>query len=319
MWQRFTERARKAVFAAQDEASERNGNFVGTEHLLLGMLRETDTMAVKMLVRMGVDPSRLREMLAAQVPQGEGRHDGEKELTPACKQVIEHAYTEARGLDNNFIGTEHLLLGLLHESEKRSNALAGRALNRLGVDLGQARATLRAIQEEATGGSSPSPAAQIQHKGPFASHYFEVNLPGFGKAAFGRVRPLSTSPENAPDPPHPLRGQIGMLRDGERKRVELTPDWEAVPAFLEMMSLRDEFAYREMAEAGTFLRAAAGTPIKVLASELLRAGNEIKGLIGDTLIVRVRLLEGELAGRIGYVTQNLIQDLRPDDRPFPPD
>jgi len=143
MWQRFTERARRVVFFAQEEAGRLGENYVSTEHLLLGLVRESDSVAARILDRMGVSLSRIRSEIERQVTRGDGRLGQDMQLTPRAKRVIDLAYDEARQLNNNYIGTEHLLLGLIREGE----GLAGRVLARLGVDLERTRKEVMSLQE----------------------------------------------------------------------------------------------------------------------------------------------------------------------------
>ena len=143
MWQRFTERARKVVFFAQEEAGRLGENYVSTEHLLLGLVRENDTVAARVLDRLGISLGRIRSEIERQVAHGEGRLGQDMQLTPRAKRVIDIAYDEARQLNNNYIGTEHLLLGLIREGE----GLAGKVLAMLGADLDQARHEVVLLQE----------------------------------------------------------------------------------------------------------------------------------------------------------------------------
>lgn len=143
MWQRFTERARKVVFYAQDEASRLGENQVSTEHLLLGLVRETDSVASRILDRLGVTLHRVKQEVERFAHKGEPRQGSEMQLTPRARRVIDLAYDEARQLNNNYIGTEHLLLGLIREGE----GLAARILSKLGVDLERARKEVMHLQE----------------------------------------------------------------------------------------------------------------------------------------------------------------------------
>ncbi|MEP0766500.1 MAG: ATP-dependent Clp protease ATP-binding subunit [Fimbriimonadia bacterium] len=143
MWQRFTERARKVVFFAQEEAQRFGEGYVSTEHLLLGLVREADSVAARVLDRMGISLSRLRTEIERQLPRGESRSAQEMQLTPRAKRVIDLAYDEARQLNNNYIGTEHLLLGLIREGE----GLAARVLSKLNVDLEKTRREVMSLQE----------------------------------------------------------------------------------------------------------------------------------------------------------------------------
>jgi ornithine carbamoyltransferase len=135
MWQRFTERARRVVFFAQEEAGRLGENYILTEHLLLALLRENDSVAARILDRMDVSLGHIRNEIERQVKRGDGRLGQEMQLTPRAKRVIDLAYDEARQLNVNYIGTEHLLLGLIREGE----GLAGRVLMKLGVELEKVR------------------------------------------------------------------------------------------------------------------------------------------------------------------------------------
>jgi ATP-dependent Clp protease ATP-binding subunit ClpC len=143
MWHRFTERARRIVFFAQEEASRMGESFVGTEHLLLGLIREPDSVAMRILVdQIGVFPERIRAAVEQQAQRGTGSGRRDMQLTQAAKRSIDLAYEEATRLKNNYIGTEHLLLGLVAEGE----GLAARVLIAQGADLEMVRRHVEAMQ-----------------------------------------------------------------------------------------------------------------------------------------------------------------------------
>ena len=158
MWQRFTERARKTVFFAQEEAGKLGKNYVSTEHLLLGLIREGDTVAARVLDRLGVSRGRIRADLERQVARGDGRLSQDMQLTPRAKRVIDLAYDEARQLGNNYIGTEHLLLGLLREAE----GMAGKTLIKLGVELERTRMEVKQLQELGKGQIEENTPSKVQ-------------------------------------------------------------------------------------------------------------------------------------------------------------
>jgi excisionase family DNA binding protein len=143
MWQRFTQRARNVVFFAQEEATGMGHGFVGTEHLLLGLVRERDHVAARLMTRMGVDLDAIRPEIERQAQRGTDPLGQELQLTPRSKRVIDLAYEEARELNNNYVGTEHLLLGLIGEGE----GLAARVLRPFGVDVERARREVILEQE----------------------------------------------------------------------------------------------------------------------------------------------------------------------------
>ncbi len=155
MWQRFTERARKVVFYAQEEAQKFGEGYVSTEHLLLGLVRESDSVAARVLEKLGVSLNRIRVEVEKQLPRGDARPSQDMTLTPRAKRVIDLAYDEARNLNNNYIGTEHLLLGLIREGD----GLAGRVLAKLGVELERARREVMALQDNESQQKSGSGAS----------------------------------------------------------------------------------------------------------------------------------------------------------------
>lgn len=143
MWQRFTESARKAVFYAQEEAQNYAEGFVSTEHILLGLIREPTNVSCEVIEKMNIKCSKIKSELEKAMPKGDGRAQADLSLTPRAKRAIDLAYDEARNLNNNFIGTEHLLLGLIREGD----GLAGRTLAKCGVTLENTRALIMQQQE----------------------------------------------------------------------------------------------------------------------------------------------------------------------------
>lgn len=142
MWQRFTERARTAVYFAQEETAKLNDNQVTTGHLLLGLMRTEGSSGVQVLDRLGVAPDAVEKEVRRVLRPGGIHPVTEMSLTTRAKVSIDRAYEEARALDNDYIGTEHLLLGIIAEEIG-----AGRVLVRLGADLDRTRAVVREMQE----------------------------------------------------------------------------------------------------------------------------------------------------------------------------
>ncbi len=134
-FEKFSERARRVLTLAQDEAKHFNHSYIGTEHILLGLVREDEGVAAKVLVNLGIGSGKVRSAVEFIIGRGEKPASGEIGLTPRAKRVIELAIDEARSLSHNYIGTEHLLLGLLREGE----GVAARVLDSLGVTLERAR------------------------------------------------------------------------------------------------------------------------------------------------------------------------------------
>src|SRR5205814_1005184 len=132
---KFTERARKVLQLAQEEAQRFNHNYIGTEHLLLGLVREGEGVAAKVLANLGVDLNKVRSAVEFIIGRGERTVTGDIGLTPRAKKVIELSVEEARRLNHNYIGTEHLLLGLVREGE----GIAAGVLESVGVNLARVR------------------------------------------------------------------------------------------------------------------------------------------------------------------------------------
>src|ERR671911_218800 len=149
MFERFTERARKVVVLAQDEARHFNHNYIGTEHLLLGLLREDEGVAAQALYSLNVALDEVREQVESIVGYGEEGTGAQAPFTPRSKKVLELALREALQLGHNYIGTEHILLGLVRESE----GVAARVLSNLDVDPDKVR---REVVRRLGGGRSRS-------------------------------------------------------------------------------------------------------------------------------------------------------------------
>ncbi|MCA1997663.1 MAG: ATP-dependent Clp protease ATP-binding subunit, partial [Armatimonadetes bacterium] len=191
MWQRFTERARKVVFYAQEEAQRFGEGYVSTEHLLLGLVREQDSVAARVLDKLGVSLGRIKAEIEKQLPRGDVRNNQEMSLTPRAKRVIDLAYDEARNLNNNYIGTEHLLLGLIREGD----GLAGRVLNKLGVDLERARREVMSLQDGDSGSPRPGPSQRGSSSSRESTASRTQTLDEFGRdltqlARMGKLDPV---------------------------------------------------------------------------------------------------------------------------------
>jgi ATP-dependent Clp protease ATP-binding subunit ClpC len=135
MFERFTERARRVIILAQEEAKRLNHSAVGTEHILLGIVREGEGVASKVLESLNISPERVRAEIESAIGRGERTPHEEVTFTPRAKKVLELALDEARRLGHNYIGTEHLLLGLIREGE----GVAARVLEAMGADLERVR------------------------------------------------------------------------------------------------------------------------------------------------------------------------------------
>ena len=140
---KFTERARKVLTLAQEEAQRFQHNYIGTEHLLLGLVREGEGVAAKVLTNLGIQLKDVRRAVEYIIGRGDRVAPGDIGLTPRAKKVIELAVDEAKLLKHQYIGTEHLLLGLVREG----GGIAAGVLESMGVKLEQVRTeTLKVLQ-----------------------------------------------------------------------------------------------------------------------------------------------------------------------------
>ena len=135
MFERFTDRARRVVVLAQEEARMLNHNYIGTEHILLGLIHEGEGVAAKALEALGISLEAVRSQVEEIIGQGQQAPSGHIPFTPRAKKVLELSLREALQLGHNYIGTEHILLGLIREGE----GVAAQVLVKLGADLSRVR------------------------------------------------------------------------------------------------------------------------------------------------------------------------------------
>ncbi len=191
MFERFTDRARRVVVLAQEEARMLNHNYIGTEHILLGLIHEGEGVAAKALESLGISLEAVRSQVEEIIGQGQQAPSGHIPFTPRAKKVLELSLREALQLGHNYIGTEHILLGLIREGE----GVAAQVLVKLG--------------------RRPQPRAP-------AGHPAALGLPGQGRAGHRR-RPRRGHPVELAGPrpvrpqPH-LRRPRGQARPGHRAR-----------------------------------------------------------------------------------------------------
>ena len=151
-FEKFSERARRVLSLAQEEAQRFNHNYIGTEHVLLGLVRETEGVAARVLSSLTVDLSKVRSAVEFIIGRGEKPPQGEIGLTPRAKKVVELAVDEARRMNHTYIGTEHLLIGLLREGE----GVAAGVLESLGVTLDKVRTETHRILSHSPGSGGTS-------------------------------------------------------------------------------------------------------------------------------------------------------------------
>ena len=135
MLERFTDQARRVVVLAEEEARMLDHNWIGTEHLLLGVLREGDGVGARALESLGISLDTVRQQVQEIIGQGQHAPSGHIPFTPRAKKVLELALAESKALGHNYIGTEHILLGLIREGD----GVAAQVLVKLGADLNRVR------------------------------------------------------------------------------------------------------------------------------------------------------------------------------------
>ena len=170
MFERFTDRARRVVVLAQEEARMLNHNYIGTEHILLGLIHEGEGVAAKALESMNISLEAVRQQVEEIIGQGQAAPTGHIPFTPRAKKVLELSLREALQLGHNYIGTEHILLGLIREGE----GVAAQVLQKLGADLNRVRQSVIQLLSGYAGGKGEQVSA------------------GQGEGA-GRAPPCSTS------------------------------------------------------------------------------------------------------------------------------
>jgi ATP-dependent Clp protease ATP-binding subunit ClpA len=156
MFERFTDRARRVVVLAQEEARLLNHNYLGTEHLLLGLTAEDQGVAAKALEALGIRLEAVRSQVEEIIGQGQWAPSGQIPFTPRAKKVLELSLREAKQLGHDYIGTEHILLGLVREGE----GVAAQVLIKLGADLPRVRQQVVQLLSGSAGG--PEAAAGMR-------------------------------------------------------------------------------------------------------------------------------------------------------------
>ena len=167
MFERFTDRARRVVVLAQEEARMLNHNYIGTEHILLGLIHEGEGVAAKALESLGISLEGVRDQVEEIIGQGQTAPAGHIPFTPRAKKVLELSLREALQLGHNYIGTEHILLGLIREGE----GVAAQVLQKLGADLNRVRQQV----EEIIGQGQQAPSGHIPFT-PRAKKVLELSL-----------------------------------------------------------------------------------------------------------------------------------------------
>ncbi len=196
MFERFTDRARRVVVLAQEESRLLNHSYIGTEHLLLGLLREDEGVAAKTLLALGISADAARSRVEEAIGVGGGPSEaGHVPFTPRAKKVLEMALREALILGHNYIGTEHILLGLVREGE----GVAAQVLVQMGAELAVVRRTVITIvggiaeEKIAEGTAAPAPPEEVIRSLREENAYLRVEV--------DRLREALRRMGEPPDPP----------------------------------------------------------------------------------------------------------------------
>ncbi|MEW6553872.1 MAG: ATP-dependent Clp protease ATP-binding subunit [Actinomycetota bacterium] len=172
MFQRFSDRARRVVVLAQEEARMLNHNYIGTEHLLLGLIQEGEGVAAKALESMNISLEAVRNQVEEIIGRGSSAPTGHIPFTPRAKKVLELSLREALQLGHNYIGTEHILLGLIREGE----GVAAQVLTKLGADLDRVRNQVVQLLTGAAGTKEVAPSGEAPAQGNLLLDQFGRNL-----------------------------------------------------------------------------------------------------------------------------------------------
>lgn len=165
MLERFTTRARKVIVLARDEAERFNHNYLGTEHILLGLIKEGEGVALAVLKSMGVSLEEIVSQVESLLVKGENKPPKEIAFTARARKVFELAWEESQMMGHNYVGTEHLLLGLLREG----GGIAATVMKKLGMDIDVLREeiiTLLSGEQAGSGRGSPKSSARGKSKTP---------------------------------------------------------------------------------------------------------------------------------------------------------
>jgi ATP-dependent Clp protease ATP-binding subunit ClpA len=260
MFERFTDRARRAVVLAQDEARRLDHNYIGTEHILLGLIHEGTGVAARALESLGVNLAAVRQQVEEIIGRGQQVPSGHIPFTPRAKKVLELSLRESQQLGQDYIGTEHILLGLIREGD----GVAAQVLVKLGADLRRVR--LQVIQL--------LHGHQAEEPVPTASAARELSLPE-GKARLEAVEQrlmaleqrVGTGPETSD-----LDEQIAQVRREKESAIDAQDNERAT-------SLRNREKELLASKAARKEQWAAGHPaLPVLAERVQQLADEIERL-----------------------------------------
>jgi ATP-dependent Clp protease ATP-binding subunit ClpA len=258
MFERFTDRARRVVVLAQEEARMLDHNYIGTEHLLLGLIHEGEGVAAKALEAMGISLDAVRQQVEAIIGRGQQAPSGHIPFTPRAKRVLELSLRESSQLGHNYIGTEHILLGLVREGE----GVAAQVLVKLGADLNRVRQMV--IQLLAAHGAEGRPKPRSTRAGVIEDVLARLD------SMDGRLTAIERWVGMGPDV-RDLDQEIAQLRRDKEAAIE-SQDFEAAAAIrdAEVRLLADKAGREKNWAGGTEGRSSLAEDFGRLKAELDR-------------------------------------------------
>jgi ATP-dependent Clp protease ATP-binding subunit ClpC len=266
MFERFTDRARRVVVLAQEEARMLNHNYIGTEHILLGLVREGQGIACEALESLGVSLEAVRSQVEEIIGQGQAAPTGHIPFTPRAKKVLELSLREALSLGHTYIGTEHILLGVIREGE----GVGAQVLQRLGANLNRVRQVVTQLLAGHTGAGEPPegferdvpgasfriPAGPSKELSPRARNSLELAVAVAAWLGHDAVEPtdllwglLRVESADVAD----LLGELGLDLDGAREKIVRLMAESAVAGRVEdqMRSVPSDAAEQAASATGT--------------------------------------------------------------------
>ena len=260
MFERFTERARRAVAQAQEEARMLDHGYIGTEHILLGLIREGEGVAARALESLGIRLDAVRQQVEEIIGRGQQAPSGHIPVTPRAKKVLELSLREAQQLGHNYIGTEHILLGLLREGD----GVAAQVLVKLGADQNRVRQQVIQLLH--------GHQAEEPEPGPYAARELRM-LPGVQarlEAVEQRLTAIEQRVGTGPDL-RDLDEQIAQVRREKESAVE-AQDFEQAASLRnrEKELLVSKAARQEQWTAGHLALPELAERIQQLANEIER-------------------------------------------------
>jgi ATP-dependent Clp protease ATP-binding subunit ClpA len=240
MFERFTDRARRVVVLAQDEARMLNHNYIGTEHILLGLIHEGEGLAAKALESLGISLQAVRQQVEQIIGQGESAPAaGHIPFTPRAKKVLELSLREAMQLGHNYLGTEHILLGLIREGE----GVAAQVLVKLGADLSRVREQVIQLLHEYQGKEPAASRARRRERALLTR--LQARLDAVETRLAATEQRVGTGPDTSD-----LDEEIDRFR-GERQAAADTQEYEQAASLRdrERQLLADKAARQDRWEA----------------------------------------------------------------------